>query len=476
MNKERWSRVAEFWMELQPVDSYQVKANGVLSEKDRKIMTFLYQPLMGAECLALYDTLVTEVEENRLWSESHSHSQLLNLLGISLANLFQARLKLEGLGLLRSFVRTTGESRHYIYEMAAPLSPEQFFSDGLLNIYLYSKIGNAQYQRLRRFFSDEPMSEEGFDEVTRSFQDVFETFNGSEHPVSAVTNGEPIGRAKSQGVTLDDKTFDFAVLLQSLSPTMLSRNAITEEVRACILKLHAIYAVEELDMVHYLYRSVQADGSLDLDYLRKIVRDGYQLQHNRLPELTAKTQQNVNKEEAEQITRPEDASDIEALQAYLDRVTPYQLLIDISDGAVPAETDLKIIDEVMNQQNLPIPVMNVLIEYVLLRLDGKIAKNFMLTIAAHWKRKKVQTAKEAMEMAWAEHEKYKKLQEEGTKKEPTDYRNKNNKYKQQGRKEVLPDWFDKEEVKPVEKVMTSREKSTLDKQVEEMKKRLKEGR
>ncbi|EUJ44921.1 chromosome replication initiation / membrane attachment protein DnaB [Listeria rocourtiae FSL F6-920] len=282
--------MAEFWMELQPVDSYEVKANGVLSEKDRKIMTFLYQPLMGAECLALYDTLVTEVEENRLWSENHSHTQLLNLLGISLSSLFQARLKLEGLGLLRSFVRTTGESRHYIYEMAAPLSPEQFFSDGLLNIYLYSKIGNAQYQRLRRFFSDESMPENGFDEVTRSFQDVFETFSGSELPISTIENGEPMGRATSRGVILDDKGFDFAVMLQSLSPTMLSRNAVTEEVRACILKLHAIYAVEELDMVHYLYRSVQADGSLDLDYLRKIVRDGYQLQNNRLPELRAKTE------------------------------------------------------------------------------------------------------------------------------------------------------------------------------------------
>ncbi|MBC6309452.1 helicase DnaB [Listeria sp. FSL L7-1582] len=465
--------MAEFWMELQPVDSYQVKANGVLSEKDRKIMTFLYQPLMGAECLALYDTLVTEVEENRLWSESHSHTQLLNLLGISLANLFQARLKLEGLGLLRSFVQTTGESRHYIYEMAAPLSPEQFFSDGLLNIYLYSKIGNAQYQRLRRFFSDEPMSEEGFDEVTRSFQDVFETFNGSELPVSTVSNGEPMGRAVSRGVTLDDKAFDFAVMLQSLSPTMLSRNAVTEEVRACILKLHAIYAVEELDMVHYLYRSVQADGSLDLDYLRKIVRDGYQLQNNRLPELKAKAEPKTTSQESQP---QEGASDTEALAYYLENVTPYQLMVDISDGAVPAETDLKVIDEVLAQQNLPIPVMNVLIEYVLLRLDGKISKNYMMTIAAHWKRKKVQTAKEAMEMAWAEHEKYKKLQEEGTQKAPTNYQNNKRKFNQNGRKEILPDWFDKEEVKPVEKEMTVREKSTLDKQVEEMKKRLKEGR
>lgn len=77
-----------------------------------------------------------------------------------------------------------------------------------------------------------------------------------------------------------------------------------------------------------------------------------------------------------------------------------------------------------------------------------------------------------MEMAWAEHEKYKKLQEEGKQKAPTSYQNNNRKFSQTGRREILPDWFDKEEMKPVEKEMTVREKSALDKQVEEMKKTL----
>ncbi len=114
-------------MELQAVDSYQVKASGILTGADRKIITMLYQPLMGAECLALYQTLFTEVEENRLWSEAHSHVQLLNMLDISLKALFEARLKLEGLGLLKSYVKTENDQRFYIYEILPPLSPEKFF-------------------------------------------------------------------------------------------------------------------------------------------------------------------------------------------------------------------------------------------------------------------------------------------------------------------------------------------------------------
>ncbi|EAH3461115.1 helicase DnaB, partial [Listeria monocytogenes] len=201
--------MTEFWMELQAVDSYQVKASGILTGADRKIITMLYQPLMGAECLALYQTLFTEVEENRLWSEAHSHVQLLNMLDISLKALFEARLKLEGLGLLKSYVKTENDQRFYIYEILPPLSPEKFFSDGLLNIYLYSKIGNAQFQRLRRFFADEAFDTATYSEITRSFQDVFEPFKGGSSAITTETSQKLLDKVTPKEIEFDDASFDF---------------------------------------------------------------------------------------------------------------------------------------------------------------------------------------------------------------------------------------------------------------------------
>ncbi|MCH2706145.1 helicase DnaB, partial [Listeria monocytogenes] len=86
---------------------------------------------------------------------------------------------------LKSFVKTANDQRFYIYEILPPLSPVKFFSDGLLNIYLYSKIGNAQFQRLRRFFADEVFETDTFSEITRSLQDVFEPFKGGNSAVTA---------------------------------------------------------------------------------------------------------------------------------------------------------------------------------------------------------------------------------------------------------------------------------------------------
>lgn len=452
-------------MELQAVDSYQVKASGILTGTDRKIITMLYQPLMGAECLALYQTLFTEVEENRLWSEAHSHVQLLNMLDISLKALFEARLKLEGLGLLKSYVKTENDQRFYVYEILPPLSPEKFFSDGLLNIYLYSKIGNAQFQRLRRFFADEAFETDTYSEITRSFQDVFEPFKGGASAAEPVSNQVLVDKVAAKEIEFDDASFDFHLFLSLLSPGMITREKITKEVRQTILKLHGIYQVSEKDMPSYLYRSLDSNGEIDIVYLRKIVREGYTIENGAPPKLQMKHETSI-KEEPEV---KETLNDEEALQVYLESITPFQLLVDISDGAVPAETDLRVVEEVMNQQNLPVPVMNVLIEYVLLRLDRKLSKNYMMTIAAHWKRKNVKTAKEAMDLAWQEHEKYKRLQEEPATPKNTNY---NRNYQKSTRKEILPDWFDKEQVTPAENKMTDKEKQTLEEQVREIKERL----
>ena len=140
--------------ELLPIDHYIATANGLLHDYDRKILTFLYQPLIGAGCMSLYMTLWAELEENRLWSESHSHHSLMNFMDMNLKRIYEKRLKLEAIGLLKTFVKQEEGHRLFVYELQPPLTAEQFLSDGMLNIYLYRKIGRTQFARVKRFFSD----------------------------------------------------------------------------------------------------------------------------------------------------------------------------------------------------------------------------------------------------------------------------------------------------------------------------------
>src|ERR1700681_4677304 len=140
--------MGQHWQELVPIDRYIVAANGLLYEYDRKVLTFLYQPLIGPVCFSLYMTFWAEIEENRLWSESSTHHILMNSLGLNLKEIYDARLKLEGIGLLKTYVKEEEGDRSFIYELQPPLTPEQFFLDGMLNIYLYRKIGKNHFSRL----------------------------------------------------------------------------------------------------------------------------------------------------------------------------------------------------------------------------------------------------------------------------------------------------------------------------------------
>src|SRR5690606_14405966 len=128
------------WKEIIPGDQYIVSIDGPMNEGDEKVLSFLYQPLIGPVCISLYFTLRNQVEQNRLSTEPISHYYIMNLMDMSLSEFFVARQKLEAIGLLDTYVKKGEDFRLFIYELKPPLSPPQFISDGLLNIYLYQKI------------------------------------------------------------------------------------------------------------------------------------------------------------------------------------------------------------------------------------------------------------------------------------------------------------------------------------------------
>src|SRR5690606_32138852 len=96
----------------------------------------------------------------------------------------------------------------------------------------------------------------------------------------------------------------------------------------------------------------------------------------------------------------------EKLIRQLETMSPKELLEDLSSGHEASEQDLKLIRDVMTSQGLSAPVMNVLIHYVLLQSNMKLSKAYVEKIASHWSRAKLKTAREAMEFAKKEREKY----------------------------------------------------------------------
>jgi replication initiation and membrane attachment protein len=424
------------WNEIQPIDHYTVATNGMLQEYDRKIITFLYQPLIGSAPYSLFMSLWGEVEENRLWSLESAHYHLMNVLSANLQEVYEARLKLEGIGLLKVYEKKSDGERRFVYELQRPLSPQEFFHDGMLNVYLYQKIGRTHYMRLKNFFTDRAVEKDQYNETTRSFQDVFtsdQNINFLQHDANADsesgTGRQFVQYNNGSGLPLDEVDFDFQLLLSGLSEAMVPRKAFNVKVKETVVKLSYLYGIDPIQMKNLLLGAIDSEDEIDLELLRKAARDWYQLQTgDNLPELTSRTKAvRENKTTDKQLTKEEELLD------YLETTSPKDVLSDISNGSTPSKSDLQAVEEVMLSQKLSIGVMNVLIQYVLLKTDMKLTKGYMEKIASHWARKKVTTAAQAMDLAKKEHQQY--LEWAQGKKENKSKR------KKPIRTEKLPDWF-----------------------------------
>ena len=398
------------WNELQPADHYRVRMNGMIQEFDRKVITLLYQPLMGSDSLSLYLTLWAEIGHQRIWSEPSPHYFLMNALGENLESIFHARSKLEGMGLLKTFKRQQKEGRLFVYELQPPLSPSQYFSDGLLNIYLYRKIGQKQFQQYKAFFSDESFDEKEYQDITKGFEDVY----GSKHMISPTQIAELteeieknqdkqwISKSNPNDIEIKNEEFDFEFLAASLSDSFVSKKNFTPQVRKTIAKLAFLYGISPLPMKNLILSSVDENGELDIELVRREAREWFQLEKGEdLPTLSLKTLSPVLRTVS---SAPQTKE--EELIRYLETISPIQLLTDLGNGSSPSDKDMKIVEDVMFKQKLNPGVTNVLIQYVMIRTDKKLNKNFIETIASHWSRKNIQTVPEAMTVAKEEHKQY----------------------------------------------------------------------
>jgi replication initiation and membrane attachment protein len=425
------------WKELIPVDRYTVRSNGVLHDFDRKVLTLLYQPLIGYRALCLYMTLWSELE---LLSEKETtHHSLMVLMQCNLKEIYEERLKLEGIGLLKTYVNIEHgeEPKLFIYELQPPLAPEQFFTDGMLNVFLYNRIGKHKFQQLKRFFSIATIDQTKFSPVTRSFHDVFASvhieqmvanIHGEIQKDLQLADGYEYVSRKENTYHLDDDVFDFELFFAGLSKHMVPRRAITAKVKEAIKKLAFLYDVGPLDMQKIVMSVIDPSYHIDIDALRKAVHEWYEFERgDSLPNLSSRVQPLPYRT----MTNVEPKTKEEQLMKQLETISPRQLLIEISGGVEPSMSDLKLIEDIMFQQKLLPGVVNVLIYYVMLRTNMKLSKKYVEKIASHWARKKVRTVKEAMELAKQEAKTYQSWADEKSKRTN----------RKTVRKELLPEWL-----------------------------------
>ena len=378
---------------LYPADIYQVVDKSLISEMDKLILNMLYMPIIGNAAVSLYLKLQSETR-NMIISPELTHHHLMTNMSITLDNLKEARLRLEGIGLMKTYFHE-GEINSYVYELYTPVSAQEFFSHPIFNVILYNNVGRDEYNRLFDYFKFPDIRLKDYEDITCAFDHVFKTRNYTDFEVK---EGEVL--SKNKLMLKYELDYDFELLIRSLPEEMFNQKCLNKSMKELIINLSFLYDIDPVSMADIIRASLNEKGNIIKEDLRKNTRKYYQFNNdNRLPSLVFKNQ-------------PEYLKSADGYNSKRGRIikvfenySPYEFLKAKNKGTKPSDRDMKLLEELIIDMQLKPAVVNVLIDYTLKTNNNKLTKAYVETIAGQWKRSGIETASEAMDLAKKEHSK-----------------------------------------------------------------------
>jgi replication initiation and membrane attachment protein len=405
-----------------PADTYVVVNKSIINDEDRKILTMLYQPIIGPLPIMLYFSLWSDLDKSEIISIEYTHHHLVTNMHISLVEIREARRKLEAIGLLKTFYKEENIN-NYIYQLYSPIKAHDFFNHPILNVVLYNNLGKKEYEKLKNYFKMPRINTSSYTDITASFSNVFASVPLTSYDIL----NNDIRKTNIQKINIDTN-FDFDFLISSL-PTTLDKNKVfTKEIKELIIELSYLYDLDVIKMQDIIPTCLTERGTISKDDLRKTCRNYYQFDnHGLLPSVVYNSQ-------PEYLKTPQGDTSKRAKMIYtFETIRPYELLKSKNNGAEPTSRDLKLAEDLIINYSLKPGVVNVLIDYILKTQNNKLTRSLAETIAGQWQRLNIETVEDAMNLAEKEHKKYNKPKKTTTK------ISKSKKIVQ----EKIPEWFDK---------------------------------
>ena len=359
------------------LDRITIYASTTLNSDDVNVITLLYSPLIEADAYKMYMTLHSLLNRSSLTSHTLLHKEILDILGLNSKTFAQARLKLEAIGLLSTYKN----ENEYIFLLKSPLTAKSFLSDGVLGMYLYSILGDAEFRRIQKLFQITKVDRTNYVEITASFDDVFKSIEEIE-----IKNDEYIvDRRLNTGIKIKNYEFDFNLFATGIAASFLEGKRITKRFETFIINIAYAYGFNEAQMQEIYNKSLNNSGNFDYTLCSKKCREKYaELHETKLPSLGVKEE--VEMTEAEML--------FESL--------PAKTIIETSTGTnVALATDIDKIQKLYQEyETLPRSVINVCVAYAIKKCDGSVpVYSYFDTILKDWITKGIVTFNQAQEVA-----------------------------------------------------------------------------
>lgn len=384
---------------LLPADTYTIINQTILTEVDKKIIISLYEPIIGPIAVSLYLTFWADLDKLELMSKDFTHHHLMTILKSKLIDIENARKSLEAVGLLKSYIKRNDNINEYLYELYSPLSASEFLNHPVLSILLLNNIGENEYNILLNSYKKYNFNKSDYEEITSSMNETFKSVNENVFE-------ENIRNTKKLGINIAS-SIDFELLESTLPKGLVTSKTFNKKTKDLINQLAFIYNIDSVKMSEIIRLVIDEYGIINKDKLRSATRKNYEYNNNgSLPTIVYRTQ-------PEYLKSPSgDLSNRGRMIHVFENTKPYDFLKSRNKGIKPTSRDLKILEHIAVDFDLPPGVVNVLVDYALLVNNGKINNAYMEAIASTWSRKGIKTVEDAMNLAEKGHKKNVKVVKE----------------------------------------------------------------
>ncbi len=370
-------------------DSYVVNLASILGGADRTVLVMLYQPLCGYGAVSLYLNLWAQAEHYRKGS-AFSFETLIRLMGCTLDEFEMFRNKLEGIGLLKTYLNE--ELRVFKFELYAPLAPREFFTHELLGTLFKQIMPRKYYERVKSSFEIEKNDDDNYSDITHKFGDVYNIDLNDVNTLKDIMNGGENLAEKTNGEI--ESNFSLPIFLAALNEKKIKKSLITTNFVDLLKSMASLYNLDECELCEIVNTSIEGVGnkaSINFDTFRSKCYS-----YKKIPVL--------DKQDTKRVTDKRYGMNKKA--EMLKELDPFEFLKIKQNNQDASFQDIKLIEDLSYVSKLNPEVINVLIDYVMLKQDNKLPYNYVMKIANSLANAGVKTAEEAMEYFYKIRDKY----------------------------------------------------------------------
>lgn len=344
--------------------TFKLNINTDLSSKDFKVLTLLYQPLIGMKALSLYNTFYHLSNFN----QSNLHQTLFDLLNINQLEFIKEREKLEALGLLESYSNNKDE---YVYVIRPPYSAKRFLKDTFLGTYLETEIGTTNINKLINLFEIKNEDISNYNNLTKSFDDLYKIRSRRLLSIDRDLEGQ---NGYNNNLVRDQ--IDYNLLIEKLPRSVKNPILFNENFKQQIMQLAFVYQFNIDDIINILIEANKGRKDLVIEEIN----------------LKAKIYFEKNNEEI--IIEEKQTDDVSLMETL-----SFKTIVNKfgSKDKLTKANALSTINEFITQNDIQTGVLNVLIIFILKNKEGRLPHvNYLNKVWDSWYKEGVRTTKDAI--------------------------------------------------------------------------------